>query len=59
MLHQHELEKYIFSSQIADNRKVFKIYHTKVEISQDAFIYSEATVKAFSKTNKTQKQTNK
>lgn len=44
MLHQHQLEKYIFSSQIDENRKVFNIYHTKVEF-HNMLSYTERQLK--------------
>lgn len=46
MLHHHELEKYTFFSQIANNRKVLPLPYQS-GVSQLAFIYLQANKQTF------------
>lgn len=61
MLHHHELEKYTFFSQIANNRKVLTLPYQS-GVSQLAFIYLQANKPTFitlqnKKKKKTQTET--
>lgn len=56
MLYHHELEKYIFSSRINDNRKVLTLPYQS-GVSQFAFIYLQATDHLQEKEKRESKQT--